>query len=92
MSEYIGREALLAELEEMESHNVSPMYRRGYDDCVAAVKKMPTADVAPVKRARWIGDTCSRCGFIVSQKTRKYCNRCGAKMDGGVDDENSNDL
>ena len=48
MAEYIAREVLLAQLREMESYNVSPMYRRGYDDCVEAILKAPAADVVPV--------------------------------------------
>lgn len=52
MAEYIAREVLLAQLRAMESYNVSPMYRRGYDDCVEAILKAPAADVVPV--VRWI--------------------------------------
>lgn len=46
--EYIAREALLEQLKAMESYNTSPMYRRGYDDCVEAILKAPAADVVPV--------------------------------------------
>lgn len=52
MAEYIAREVLLAQLRAMESYNASPMYRRGYDDCVATVLKMPAADVVPVVRCK----------------------------------------
>lgn len=52
MAEYIAREVLLAQLRAMESYNVSPMYRRGYDDCVATVLNAPAADVVPTQR--WI--------------------------------------
>ena len=52
MAEYIAREALLAQLRAMESYNVSPMYRRGYDDCVATVLNAPTADVAAASQER----------------------------------------
>lgn len=54
MAEYIAREELLAQLRAMESYNVSPMYRRGYDDCVATVLNAPAADVVPVVHAKWI--------------------------------------
>lgn len=59
----------------------------------------PTADVAPVVHARWIEKTaparkiyfeCSRCGAQENKYTAikgYYCWRCGAKMDGGDDDE-----
>ena len=52
MAEYIAREVLLAQLRAMESYNVSPMYRRGYDDCVEAILKAPAADVVPVVRCK----------------------------------------
>lgn len=52
MAEYINREELLANLQTMESYNTSPMYRRGYDDCVATILKAPAADVVPV--VQWI--------------------------------------
>lgn len=52
MAEYIAREELLAQLRAMESYNVSPMYRRGYDDCVEAILKAPAADVVPVVRCK----------------------------------------
>lgn len=97
MAEYIAREELLAQLRAMESYNVSPMYRRGYDDCVATVLNAPTADVVPVVHGRWIsfldGDhimperyyRCSRCGRVESRR-QPYCH-CGAKMDGGADND-----
>lgn len=95
--EYIAREALLEQLKAMESYNTSPMYRRGYDDCVEAILKAPAADVAPVAHGRWIEKTvpegcryfeCSNCGAHENRHTAikgYYCWRCGAKMDGGAD-------
>ena len=92
--EYIAREALLEQLKAMESYNTSPMYRRGYDDCVEAILKAPAADVAPVAHGRWIEKTvpegcryfeCSNCGAHENRHTAikgYYCWRCGAKMDG----------
>ena len=89
MPEYIAREVLLAQLRAMESYNVSPMYRRGYDDCVATVLKAPAADVAPVVHGRWIDDgsgiiICPECerGYNLHAKYTHYCPNCGAKMDG----------
>ena len=99
--EYIAREALLEQLKAMESYNTSPMYRRGYDDCVEAILKAPAADVAPVVHGRWIEKTvpegcryfeCSNCGAHENRHTAikgYYCWRCGAKMDGGADNAES---
>ena len=56
--------------------------------------ELPTADVAPVVHTRWAhlgGDEwcCPVCGFVITTEgswdkpTKKYCEDCGAKMDGG---------
>ena len=56
------------------------------------------ADVAPVvhgRRAHLGGDEwcCSACGFVITTEgswdkpTKKYCEDCGVKMDGGADHE-----
>ena len=53
----------------------------------------PAADVAPVVHTRWAhlgGDEwcCPVCGFVLTTEgswdkpTKKYCEDCGAKMDG----------
>lgn len=58
----------------------------------------PTVDAVPVVHARWAhlgGDEwcCSACGFVITTEgswdkpTKKYCEDCGAKMDGGADHE-----
>ena len=57
-----------------------------------SIKKIPAADVAPVRHGRWRVDgvyvVCSVCNRftlspIVKQlPTFKYCPNCGAKMDG----------
>lgn len=58
------------------------------------VSDAPSADVAPVVHGRWAhlgGDEwcCSVCGFVITTEgswdkpTKKYCEDCGAKMDGG---------
>lgn len=59
-----------------------------------AIDKAPTADVAPVVHADWIPHEhvsrspyarnydCSACGNSPIE-TGDFCNKCGAKMDGG---------
>ena len=60
------------------------------------VASPPAADVAPVMHGRWAhlgGDEwcCPVCGFVITTEgswdkpTKKYCEDCGAKMDGGSD-------
>ena len=56
----------------------------------------PAADVAPVVHTQWAhigGDEwcCPVCGFVITTEgswdkpTQKYCENCGARMDGGAD-------
>lgn len=56
--------------------------------------EIPAADVAPAVHGRWEhlgGDKwcCSACGFVITTEgswdkpAKKYCEDCGAKMDGG---------
>ena len=63
---------------------------------VAMIARFPAADVAPVVHGRWAhlgGDEwcCSACGFVITTEgswdkpTKKYCEDCGAKMDGDAD-------
>ena len=47
-------------------------------------------DVEFVKRktGKWIDDNCSECGFYVYHgDMRNYCPKCGAKMNGGNQNE-----
>lgn len=86
LAEYIDREEALLKLMQ--------------DGCLASsiesIKNVPAADVAPVVHSRWAhigGDEwcCPVCGFIITTEgswdkpTKKYCEDCGAKMDGGTD-------
>ena len=60
---------------------------------------IPTVDVTPVQHGRWIEKTvpegcryfeCSNCGAHENRHTAikgYYCWRCGAKMDGGADND-----
>lgn len=69
-----------------------------YDTTVEILNEFPSIDAVPVVHGRWIyGITlnhewrkCSEC--LVSQDIFgcfTYCPNCGAKMDGGKDDENT---
>ena len=66
------------------------------DDMLDEVECFKPSDVAPVVYGRWAhlgGDEwcCSACGFVITTEgswdkpTKKYCEDCGAKMDGGAD-------
>lgn len=83
MAEYIEREALIEEAEQDSNLRfIVPLDK---------IKKIPTADVKPVKHGRWIceetlgiislnGYECSICHNYNGRAT-KYCPNCGAKMD-----------
>jgi hypothetical protein len=54
----------------------------------------PTADVAEVKHGKWICleaeigyFACSECDHRILRAECNYCPNCGAKMDGGVTDD-----
>ena len=88
MAEYIEREAFIEAVKDI------PMW-----GSVAAMiaDAIPAVDVAPVVYGRWEhlgGDEwcCSACGFVITTEgswdkpTKKYCEDCGAMMDGGRKD------
>ena len=89
MADYIPRSEAIAELR----HRCYPC-----GEGIEAINGIPAADVAPVVYGRWAhlgGDEwcCSACGFVITTEgswdkpTKKYCEDCGAKMDGGDSDE-----
>lgn len=70
----------------------------GRENVRDVIRGVPAADVAPVVHGRWIEDhdylKCAKCGVMVKWDFTffdignwNYCPNCGAKMDGGVDDE-----
>ena len=89
MAEYIKREAVI------------DLITRRYENpeiCTQEINSIPVADVAPVVHGRWAhlgGDKwcCSVCGFVITTEgswdkpAKKYCEDCGAKMDGGAGHE-----
>ena len=89
MAEYIDREVAVNAIKK------DVMGGLNYE---SILKRIPSADVQPVKHGRWSRYCCSNCGIskynfisfnIVGEKeyarpfgTWNYCPRCGAKMDG----------
>lgn len=75
-------------------------------DLVREIRKTPAADVRPERHGKWChlgGDEwcCSSCGYVISTEgswehpmseglCNKYCQNCGAKMDGEDGDGNEN--
>ena len=92
MDEYIKREALY---EKAYWHGEHPDVGNPFPDGVDAidikdVDAIPAADVAPVRRGRWVPtkapfmnecEDCSVCGYRTVWGHRyNYCPDCGAKM------------
>lgn len=77
------------------------IFEDDFKKAIKKIPKGIIADVATVRHGRWEqcfedwrqqieGDKCSVCGFEhygASIKNYNYCPSCGAKMDGGVDEE-----
>ena len=87
MAEYIRR---------TEALEITTRTCGDYATAWSEIRKLPAADVAPVVHGRWAhlgGDEwcCPVCGFVITTEgswdkpTKKYCEDCGAKMDGGDD-------
>lgn len=87
MAKYIKLEAAL---------RVTHIMRPEDEDLKSAISNIPAVDAAPVVHGRWAhlgGDEwcCSACGFVITTEgswdkpTKKYCEDCGAMMDGGAD-------
>lgn len=67
------------------------------------IARFPTIDAETVRHGRWGASTivgydgihviyarpCSECGYEDKSFVARYCPNCGAKMDGGAEDEHS---
>lgn len=90
MAEFIEREALLLRI---DCHGTNKFGMLD-EDIRAFVKAQPAADVAPVVHGEWIDNGipesilcgCSVCGFTCGASSFFYCPNCGAKMDGGTEE------
>lgn len=76
MSDYIKREDALNALREYPVTKLK-----------TAIRRLPSADVAPVRHGRWEKNddyTCSLCGYrmVIGDGAYNYCPNCGAVMDG----------
>ena len=99
MAEYIERGTAIAKLTALEVTDSKVTLR----NAKRLLADMPVADVAPVVHGRWIEKKapavriyfeCSNCGAHENKHTAikgYYCWRCGAKMDGGDNNDKSRD-
>ena len=89
MSDYIDREAANLALAEQGFD---------WDKAKQALASVPAADVVPVVHGRWgtgrfnletgnYEEQCTRCRNFSEEYGKPYCPNCGAKMDGGAENE-----
>ena len=82
--------------EQYSADEFADIFCNGLWSAIELIDDIPAADVAPVVRTRWAhlgGDEwcCPVCGFVITTEgswdkpTKKYCEDCGAKMDGGAE-------
>ena len=98
MDKYIERRAIIEKLNEIGGCDATDEWSEGWDKAidtaVKAAEKLPAADVVPVLHGHWAhlgGDEwcCSNCEFVITTEgswehpERKFCENCGARMDGG---------
>lgn len=87
MAEYIEREAANEALRECVRAYPNSFYN-GIEVARSAIRKLPAADVVPVRHGRWgEKNECSECGcqpwYERDIHFLYYCPNCGAKMDRG---------
>ena len=94
MAEYIEREAAISKLRLVEVREASINFAASM---LSEIKRIPAADVQPVRHGRWVvhGQDiyCSEChnesayNPFGASMFSDYCHKCGAKMDGGVNND-----
>ena len=97
MAEYIEREYAVDAV--VDVYYNTPDINLSCEKFETAIFKIPAADVAPVRHGCWervipsksaakwsTGVSCSNC-HSAGYAHHKYCPNCGAKMDGGADNE-----
>ena len=78
------------ELLDEKPNSVGQSQRAGIRKALRCIAEAPTADVVEVKHGEWVVleeeiglYSCSLCDYKIIRTECNYCPRCGAKMDGG---------
>ena len=98
MAEYIEREASVKAFNNFDAGRADspPFTLLTPEEFAEYLYELPTVDVAPVRRGRWVDNGipdsmlsgCSVCGFTCGSSSFFYCPICGAKMDESDEPEN----
>lgn len=89
MAEYITKKAAIKAVENAPIE----LFQSEWEEIEEAINAVPAADVVPVVHAHWIEQDgmqiCSNCGeeHTWDDFRSAYCDCCGAKMDGGGDND-----
>ena len=104
MAEYIGcRNCDSPDCKGCNLKNLETMLKNGKFDCLMNENRCinQAADVAPVRRAKWVDNHCTACGMMpmgdemwknhdceppLFERFMDYCPSCGAKMDGELNE------
>lgn len=98
MAEYIDREAAFEAITDLAGKAPTCSAYEAVWKSARALKKVPAADVVPVVHGRWgtgrfnpetgnYEEQCTRCRNFSKEYGKPYCPNCGAKMDGGADND-----
>lgn len=89
--EYIERKRAI-----VDACNSLELYPSEYAELENALNRIPAADVAPVRHAKWVDNHCTACGMMpmgdemwknrdfeppLFERFMDYCPNCGAIMD-----------
>ena len=95
----IDADALKESLKELKAEGNNRRYVQGLQDAIDGffpqiIDDEPTIDAEPVKHGYWIvaDDGVTRCSICygASDYERSFCGDCGAKMDGGMNNDSNN--
>lgn len=92
MTDYISREDLLKEVEELNAvsfYELNDHSNEAYQEIKNLIEHISAADVVERKTGKWIRPTrvpdsmlneCSLCGFDTGAFSFNFCPNCGARM------------
>lgn len=94
MAEYITKEAAIEAVENAPTE----LFQSERGEIEEAINAVPAADVVPVVNGRWgtgrfnletgnYEEQCTRCRNFSKEYGKPYCPNCGAKMDGGANND-----